>query len=96
MKEGKFQKELFKLKKKAHASCVKLLTKNDSKFIFSGTDNFYYANARILSIYVEENRIYGILGYNHLCDLSYSDELIYIADYLDQKVICKKNVIQQL
>lgn len=82
-----FEKEYDSLIHKSHKSVLSSLNKMNNKYDLSKCARlFYWAGIPLISIYSEGKRIYGIIHGNRVVDMSFSHELIYIADFLDQKL----------
>ena len=84
---NEMEKEYDSLIRKSHKSVLSSLNKMDSKCDLSKYRRmFYWTGIPLLSIYSEEKRIYGIIHNDRVVDMSFSHELIFIADFLKSKI----------
>ena len=87
MARGMFEKEYDSLIRKSHKSVLSSLNKMNSKCDLSRYKrSFYWAGIPLKPIYSEEKRIYGMIYNDRIVDISFSNELIYIADFLKSKI----------
>lgn len=89
MANNKFEKEYKSLIKNAHRSAVLSLKKNNDNFTFNTerlSNRFYWNGLLLKDIYRDGQRLYGNIQNGQTVEISYSHELIYISDFLENKL----------
>lgn len=79
-----FQKEYISLLRKAHKFCVRYIKRMGNNYQFK--DWYCYdINNKVVTLYVDENHIFARTDKRKIIDISYSLELIYIADMFNNE-----------
>lgn len=80
-----YQKEYTSLLRKAHYFCVRYMKKIGNEYHFK--DGYCYdINNNVLYLYVDVNRIFGKTDKGIVLDMSYSNDLLEIADmFINEK-----------
>lgn len=76
-----FQKEYISLLRKAHNFCVRYIKRKGNNYQFK--DWYCYdINNKVVNLYVDENHIFARTNKGNVLDMSYSTDLLVIADML--------------